>query len=605
MALAITQILVCAVFAGLGAIFAADRRRGALTGGGIALASCVFATILLVIKLPNFLLYGERAPLAFYAKYAASVAALAVVIALIAMMVRGKLRVNITRPTNTWRTWVAVALVALVGLVVGGVLFSTIWVARNFGYITPDAIRFFLAGDTLADTTPEMYWSIINQVGVPTVLFALVAAVAGLAPWTTTIVRGEREHTLGLKGTRRILKSGVAIMMVGALAYATTLLPLLATIRTFVETSSYIEEHYVFPTEDNLTFPDKPKNLVHVFMESIENSYYSKEEGGYLEKSLMPELAELTREGVSFSHQEGMGGPHQINGATHSIAGMINMQTGVPMVPVALSNQWTISYADFPNLGAILADHGYNNSFMLGGDRNFHQLGDYFSTYGKFSIFDSSTAKQRGLVPEDYHVWWGIEDDKLYEYAKDELTRLSEQDAPFYFVLENADTHNNDGYLSPNIEEFPSDQQYGNVIHYSQAETVKLVRWMQQQSWYEDTVIVITGDHRSKDIHFFEGWDEDYERTIVNMILNGALPDPGPEITKNRDFAPFDYFPTIVAALGITIDGNQLGLGTNLYSGEPTLMERTGVHTIDREMTKRSPFYEERLIRDLNLKELK
>lgn len=604
MALAITQILVCAVFAALGAICAVDRRRGALTGASIAFSSCILATLILVIKLPNFMLYGEWAPVGFYAKYAASVVALAVVITAGVLMVRGKLRINIIRPTNTWRTWVAVMLAVLMGLLVGGILFSTIWVARNFGYITPDAIRFFLAGDTLGDATPEMHWSIMNQVGVPTVLFALLAAAAGLAPWTTTIVRGERQHTLGLKGTRRLLKSGVALVMVGALAYAATVLPLIATLRTFVETSSYIEDHYVFPSNENLTFPDKPKNLVHIFMESIENSYYSKEEGGYLDKSLMPELAELTGEGVSFSHQEGMGGPHQINGATHSIAGMINMQTGVPMVPVALSNQWTISYADFPNLGAILAEHGYTNSFMLGGDRTFHQLGDYFSTYGKFSIFDSSTAKQRGLVPEDYHVWWGIEDDKLYEYAKDELTRLSQMDAPFYFLLENADTHNNDGYLSPNIKEFPSDQQYGNVIHYSQAETVKLVRWMQQQPWYEDTVIVITGDHRSKDIHFFEGWDEGYERTIVNVILNGTLPDPGPEVTKKRDFAPFDYFPTIVAAMGIRIDGDRLGLGTNLYSGEPTLMERTGVHTIETEMNKRSPFYEKRLIRDLNKKEL-
>ena len=53
-----------------------------------------------------------------------------------------------------------------------------------------------------------------------------------------------------------------------------------------------------------------------------------------------------------------------------------------------------------------------------------------------------------------------------------------------------------------------------------------------------------------------------------------------------------DYFPTTLAALGAEIDGNRLGLGTNLFSYEQTLVERFGLSTVDDELEKKSRFME-------------
>ena len=41
------------------------------------------------------------------------------------------------------------------------------------------------------------------------------------------------------------------------------------------------------------------------------------------------------------------------------------------------------------------------------------------------------------------------------------------------------------------------------------------------------------------------------------------------------------------------IDGNRLGLGTNLFSGEKTLAEKYGYDKIDTEFAKKSTFYNE------------
>lgn len=55
--------------------------------------------------------------------------------------------------------------------------------------------------------------------------------------------------------------------------------------------------------------------------------------------------------------------------------------------------------------------------------------------------------------------------------------------------------------------------------------------------------------------------------------------------------AAVDLFPTTLAALGCTIEGERLGLGTNLFSGMPTLMETMGIECFDDEMARYSQYY--------------
>jgi phosphoglycerol transferase len=50
-------------------------------------------------------------------------------------------------------------------------------------------------------------------------------------------------------------------------------------------------------------------------------------------------------------------------------------------------------------------------------------------------------------------------------------------------------------------------------------------------------------------------------------------------------------FPTTLAAMGCTIEGDRLGIGTNLFSGKPTLTEKYGYDKLNLEISKRSDFY--------------
>ena len=92
----------------------------------------------------------------------------------------------------------------------------------------------------------------------------------------------------------------------------------------------------------------------------------------------------------------------------------------------------------------------------------------------------------------------------------------------------------------------------------------------------------------------------DYERTIFNLFINvpESISDIPEEYTFSRDWAPFDMFPTTLASIGVQIDGNRLGIGTNMFSGEKTLIERDGYDIVEEELVKRSNFYNNNILVD-------
>ena len=60
-----------------------------------------------------------------------------------------------------------------------------------------------------------------------------------------------------------------------------------------------------------------------------------------------------------------------------------------------------------------------------------------------------------------------------------------------------------------------------------------------------------------------------------------------------REYSTFDNFPTTLASLGVDIQGNRLGLGTNLFSTEETLTELYGVEYVNEELMKKSELMDE------------
>ena len=90
------------------------------------------------------------------------------------------------------------------------------------------------------------------------------------------------------------------------------------------------------------------------------------------------------------------------------------------------------------------------------------------------------------------------------------------------------------------------------------------------------------------DPEFLADIDENYVRTTYNCIINAPIE---PVRENDREFATFDMFPTTLAALGVEIEGNRLGIGVNLFSDAETLTEKYGYDRLEAELQKKSEFY--------------
>lgn len=370
--------------------------------------------------------------------------------------------------------------------------------------------------------------------------------------------------------------------------------------------SDLYETWYVSPEEVSITFPQQKKNLVYIFLESMESTYanvYPERNWSELQHpkapvNLIPKLSALAlKEGESFCQDGMLQGARVASQCTWTVAGMVAQTSGTPL---ALPNKYYDSKFDpdqpfLPNLttlGEILEDNGYSNHMIMGSESCYAGRANYFQQHGNYDIYDLNRARSEGTLPEDYRVWWGYEDSKLFDYAKIQLSQAAEQaktdNQNFSFTMLSADTHFTGGYLCPDCPD-TYDEQMENVFLCSDKRVAQFIDWMKQQDFWDDTVVILSGDHLSMDALIRAITPPDQERTTFFTILNGPESVTG----QARDYTTLDLFATTLGALGADIEGNRLGLGTNLYSDTPTLSEVIGFDTLTNETAMQSAYFED------------
>lgn len=352
------------------------------------------------------------------------------------------------------------------------------------------------------------------------------------------------------------------------------------------DSTTLYEDEYVDPSQITYTFPDKKRNLIYIFLESVEVSDYSKEDGGLLDYNCIPELYQLAEENITFNDNKGY---YVAPGASWTVAAMVAQSSGIPLnIPIG-ENDFVTSNKYLPgaySIGEVLKQGGYNNELLIGSEAVFSGRKYYYEMHGDYDIHDFNYFVDNGLFDYDTRVWWGIVDRYLFEYAKDDVLELASKKEPFNLTMLTVDSHHVDGWVCEDCkEDYP--EQMANVYACSSRKVDDFVNWCKQQNFYDNTTIVIAGDHKSMSTGFYENINDD-DRTIYYAFINPA-PDCTP--THNRIISTFDFYPTTVASLGIRFDGNRLGLGTNLFSDEKTLCEKYGREVFFDQVKRHNDYY--------------
>lgn len=411
--------------------------------------------------------------------------------------------------------------------------------------------------------------------------------------FTATIDVYRWRHTTDLLAlARHLMTLFAAGSLLSSLKYLDSSLNVMEYITLRLDASTLYEEHYVDPKSVRITAPEQKKNLLCIYLESMESTYASPEEGGRQPVNLIPNLTQLARENCSFSNSTLLGGAHAGTGTNWTMAALLASTAGIPFsFPVEDNDmdQQTYFAPGCTSVGEILEDNGYRNLFLCGSNGEFAGRKKYFEQHGNYEVYDYYSARDDGYFPEDYQVFWGIEDEILYRIAKDKLLELSQGEQPFNLTMLTVDTHHIGGYVCGLCGD-DYENQTANVVACADRQIAGFLEWCSQQDFYEDTVIVVLGDHPRMDNNLVEDVDY-YDRTVYNCFLNCARPLPPQARRQNREFSTLDYYPTILAAMDFEIEGDRLGLGVSLFSEEDTLSESMGFRTLDREIARYSPYY--------------
>lgn len=450
------------------------------------------------------------------------------------------------------------------------------WLRATFGDITIDQALWhlrFAESAALQMSTVLMVEFSVEVVLLPCIAAGLAAAAHGL-----TSVR------VGAPG-RALLRAIPTAVWGGAV------LALMLQFSVFSYAAAHYEpdhfgEHYVDASQVALK-PGKPRNLVLIYMESLEQLYG---DAGLFGRDLLAPLRRLG--GYSFPSYR------QAPGATWTIAGIVATQCGVPLKVYA---ERDVDHAGggkvfLPRatcLGDILQAHGYHNVFLGAAPLSFAGKGAFLRDHGYAETWGREEWKRFPEEVQDRNAW-GLYDHKLLEHARRRLAELHAAGQPFNLTILTLDTHNPNGLLSPFCRRQGA-RDFKDIVSCSAEQVAQLVEFARDQGYLKDTVVVIVGDHLAVPNPL---WPELTQAGERRRIFNLVLAEDGPA-PNTRELVPYDFFPTLLELVGIDVAGDRLGLGYSAVGSPeaPRPADRTNVLAASA-WQRASPMYDRLWTRD-------
>lgn len=327
--------------------------------------------------------------------------------------------------------------------------------------------------------------------------------------------------------------------------------------------STLYEEEYVDPETITYNFPEKKRNLILIYLESFEQNFTSPK---HYQTNLIPHLSAMqTADNHSLSY-------YGLPGTNYSVAALIAGHCGIPQRFTKNTDIWASKFflpqaVCFPE---ILTKNDYQTKIIKAADITYTNVDVFAKTHGYQQALGNDELKEKYLYlkePPYQGTFGGINDRALFDVAKKELAEF-DKDKPFMLTLFSLDTHAPLYYKDTQCP-----QQFGDLRDsYLCTDSIvhDFVEWFKTTPYWQNTTIVITGDHVLGTRIKTKGHPK---RGIFNVFLN--VPN-GITIDNQKEFASFDLAPTILESMGIELKPHAFGLGRSLFSKEKTLAQEQG-----------------------------
>ncbi len=460
-------------------------------------------------------------------------------------------------------------LLAVLGAVLLG---ATWWIRHTFGPISVDQMLMNLTAG--GEAAPGLYarsffWQavVVPFALLGAVVLALVLARRFRLRWQSRSARHAQQETEALsrpRSTALRTMAAFAVFAIGMAGFAQTV-SLVAFVKSYSGSVS-MSDYYVAPSPDAAAgtvgvVEEKPKNLVLIFLESGEESFSDEALFG---RNLNEPLETATDGWDSFDRLEAYPG----NGWT--MAGIVGTECGVPLrapgMVLAGEDANEIGEAEDAYmsgavcLGDVLSGAGYRNVFLGGADATFASKRDFLVAHGYDTVKDRSYwADELG---ETELAEWGLSDRRLMERAKEEITALHDSGQPFNLTLLTLDVHMPvyAHEYCPTDSDDPDDVM-AEVTLCSMEQVAGFVQYMEEMGYLEDTVVMITGDHKrmiGEGRPFLAELGDLEDRPLFNRFW-----DPDGAKIKRSETDQLSLFPTLLESLGFGRSDGRAGVGVS------------------------------------------
>jgi phosphoglycerol transferase MdoB-like AlkP superfamily enzyme len=248
-------------------------------------------------------------------------------------------------------------------------------------------------------------------------------------------------------------------------------------------------------------------------------------------KEVSPNFNRLRKEGIYFSNIYASGD------RTHK--GMASIFSGYPALPNTSIIRFPQKSAKLTLLSNLSKQHGYTNTFFYGGDPNY----DNYKSYLLHGEFDRITDKEL-FDSKDKPTEWGALDGAVAHYMENDFKNWKQ---PFFNCWLTLSSHV--PYKVPEPAIFPGQDEtnkFLNSIHYTDQVVGNFIKECKKQTWWENTVIIITADHGIR----FPATGKNIDDFKIPMLWLGGAIEKNKGLVMDRLASQIDLPVSLIKQFG-------------------------------------------------------
>lgn len=277
------------------------------------------------------------------------------------------------------------------------------------------------------------------------------------------------------------------------------------------------------------------KNLVIIIEESLGAEFVGSLGG----LDLTPNIDALAKEGIWFSNLYATG--------TRSVRGLEAIVSGFTPTPAKSVVKLPKSQRGFFTLAELLANAGYDTSFIYGGEAQFDNMRRFFMNNGFDTVIDKNDYDDPVFTGS-----WGVSDEDLFNRAHETFSNAGSK--PFFSLIFSSSNHSPFEFPDGRIDLYDADKAtVNNAVKYADHTLGEFIARAKKGSYWKDTVFLIVADHNSR---VYGSELVPVTRFHIPAVIVGGSIEP-------QVFAPvasqIDLGPTLLSLIGVGAEHPMIG----------------------------------------------